>query len=464
MGKYCDSPKQLLQLQFFLIGGFFKLLNLALMRVLHVAASDTGGGAARAAYRIHRSLVEYGGEQGVESRFRAIQKLTNDDTVIGGPPVGRSRISGLLHPQLINHAKRGFKTGNPILHSIAWPNTGLGKELEQFRSTEADLIHLHWLGDSTLSIEEIGRLQQPIVWRLPDQWAFLGAEHYTTPPAPGETASSDERFIYGYPADSRPAHESGPDLNRRTWLRKWRAWCRPINIVCTTSWLADCARRSALMKDWPISVIPNPLDLNAYAPLDQAVGRMLHRLPRDRPLILFGALGGTTDFRKGADLLFDALKILHQQVAGTEIENFELVVFGSREPIDPPQLGFPVHWLGSLGDDVTLRLAYTAADVMVVPSRQEAFGQTASEAQACGTPVVAFRTGGLVDIVADRVTGALADPFDSASLAESIRWVLEDSQRQRQLAASARQRAETLFNPRRIADMYTKIYKQALAI
>jgi glycosyltransferase involved in cell wall biosynthesis len=216
------------------------------------------------------------------------------------------------------------------------------------------------------------------------------------------------------------------------------------------------------MKDWPISVIPNPLDLTAYAPLDQAVGRELHRLPLDRSLILFGAIGGTTDFRKGADLLFDALKILRQQVAGTDLENLELVVFGSREPIDPPQLGFPVHWLGSLGDDVTLRLAYTAADVMVVPSRQEAFGQTASEAQACGTPVVAFRTGGPVDIVEDHVTGALADPFDPASLAESIRWVLEDSQRRQKLGVAARQWAERLWDPARVAGMYAQVYTQAL--
>lgn len=433
------------------------------MKILHVGASDFGGGAARATYRVHRSLVDHGGELGVESRFRAIQKLTNDVTVSGGPPQSQSGLWRRLHPRLNVRARRGFQTGNPVLHSIAWPDTGLGIELKELRRNDVDLIHLHWLGDSTLSIEEIGQLPQPIVWRLPDQWAFLGAEHYTTPPGPGEIESSDERFVYGYPRDSRPAHESGPDLNRRTWLRKKRAWRRPINIVCTTAWLADCARRSALMKDWPISVIPNPLDLTAYAPLDQAVGRELHHLPQDRPLILFGALGGTTDFRKGADLLFDALKILRHQVAGTHLANLELVVFGSREPIDPPQLGFPVHWLGSLGDDVNLRLAYTAADVMVVPSRQEAFGQTASEAQACGTPVVAFRTGGPIDIVEDRVTGALADPFDPASLAESIRWVLEESQRQRELAASARQRAETLFNPRRIAGLYTEVYKQALA-
>ena len=434
-----------------------------MINVLHVAASDLSGGAARATYRVHRSLVDHGAELGIESRFRTIHKLTNnDDTVLGGPPAGQNVVWKRLHSRLNQHARRGFRTGNPVLHSLAWPDTGLGKELEQLRRDEADLIHLHWIGDSTLSIEEIGRLPHPIVWRLPDQWAFLGAEHYTTPPAQGETASTDDRFVHGYPRNSRPSHESGPDLNRQTWLRKQRAWRNPIHIVCTTTWLAYCARRSALMNDWPISVIPNPLDLQAYAPLEKTVGRELHRLPQEPPLVLFGALGATTDFRKGADLLFDALMILREQVVGTPLEALELVVFGSREPADPPQLGFPVHWLGALADDVTLRLAYTAADVMVVPSRQEAFGQTASEAHACGTPVVAFRTGGLVDIVDDRSTGALAEPFEPESLAAAIRWVLEDPQRRQQLGVAARQRAERLWDPARVAGLYAEVYRQAL--
>jgi glycosyltransferase involved in cell wall biosynthesis len=217
------------------------------------------------------------------------------------------------------------------------------------------------------------------------------------------------------------------------------------------------------MRDWPISVIPNPVNLTAYAPLDQAVGRDLLHLPQECPLILFGALGGIRDFRKGADLLLSALNILHHQVIGTHLECLELVIFGSRQPVDPPQHVFPIHWLGSLGDDVTLRLAYTAADLMVVPSRQEAFGQTASEAQACGVPVVAFRTGGLADIVVDQFTGALADPFDPASLARSIRWVLEDKNRQRNLGAAARDRAKMIFNPRRIAGLYADLYNQILA-
>ena len=433
------------------------------MNVLHVCASDLRGGAARAAYRVHRALVEHGEKHHLTSQMRVIAQFSDDPTVIGGLPKEQNWVWRRLRPRLNHQARRGFRTDNSVKHSIAWPATGLGTELqERQQSGTADLIHLHWLGDATLSVEEIGRLSQPVVWRLADQWAFCGAEHYTSPPRAGETASSDERFVHGYTSASRPPHESGPDLNRRTWLRKQRAWRRPMQIVCPSTWLADCARRSALMGHWPIRVIPNPLDLDTWAPVDRCQARALLNLPRDRPLVLFGALGGTADPRKGADLLLEALQILRSKLADTPMAKLELVVFGQSRPVQPPVLGFPIHYAGRLHDDLSLRLLYAAADVMVVPSRQESFGQTASEAHACGTPVVAFRTGGLVDIVTDGVTGALAEPFDSVSLSAAIHWVLEDPDRRYQLATAARQRAEQLWDPGQVAGLYAEVYQEAM--
>ena len=435
------------------------------MNTLHVNASDISGGAARAAYRIHRSLVEHSSAHGLRSQMRVISKLTDDPTVIGGWPSAGLSFTDRLDRKYGGRFRspEGFRSANTTIASIAWPPTGLGRELEQrHHQGLLDHVHFHWLGDRTLSIEEIGRLSMPLVWTLHDQWAFCGAEHYTSPPLPGETASSDERFAAGYSTASRPAHESGPDLNRRTWLRKRRAWRKPIHIVCPSHWLANCARRSILMGDWPISVIPYPIDLNVWAPCHQAQARALLGLPADRPLVLFGAMGGSADPRKGADLLLEALQRLRSQVVGTPLEQLELVVFGQSRPAKPPDLGFPIHYTAHLHDDISLRLLYAAADVMVVPSRQEAFGQTASEAHACGTPVVAFATGGLVDIVDHHITGALAEPFDPLSLAAAIRWVLEDPQRRRQLGAAARQRAERLWDPARVAGLYAEVYGQAL--
>jgi glycosyltransferase involved in cell wall biosynthesis len=337
---------------------------------------------------------------------------------------------------------------------VAWPGQRLGREIN---ASNANLVHLHWLGFNTLSIEEIGRLSKPVVWTLHDQWPFCGAEHYVTPPP-----ALDERFADGYTAANRPIHESGPDLNRHTWERKRHAWRRPMQIVCPSTWMADCVCRSALMGSWPITVIPYPIDLAVWAPCDQTQARSLLDLPLDRPLVLFGAIGGTGDPRKGADLLLESLRYLKASATGTPLEQLELVVFGQSRPAELPDLGFPLHYSGHLHDDISLRLLYAAADVFVIPSRQDNLPNTGLEAHACGTPVVSFRTGGLMDIVDDHVTGALAEPFHPASLAAAIAWVLEDPQRRHQLGVAARQRAERLWDPARIAGLYAKVYRQAV--
>ena len=433
------------------------------MNILHINASDISGGAARAAYRIHRALVEHGDAAGIKSSMRVITKLATDPSVIGGYPQGSMALQHRLKRRLQRQINplQAFHTGNPVLHSPAWPDSGLGFELKSRNQLEADLLHLHWLGNQTLSIEEIGRLQMPLVWTLHDQWAFCGAEHYTNPPVLGEAESSDERFALGYTPESRLAHEGGPDLNRITWLRKKAAWLQPIHIVCPSNWLAECARRSALMSSWPISVIPYPVDLNIWAPWDQAQARELLGLPQDRPLALFGADGGAGDPRKGADLLVEAMRGLHLNISGTQLADLELLIYGQSPPDNPPVTGFPIHYVGRINDDLRLRLLYAAVDVFVIPSRQDNLPNTGIEAHACGTPVVAFRTGGLVDIVEDRVTGALAKPFDPVSLADAIRWVLENPQRRRQLGTVARKRAEMLWDPAKVASLYGKVYREA---
>lgn len=102
-------------------------------------------------------------------------------------------------------------------------------------------------------------------------------------------------------------------------------------------------------------------------------------------------MGGSADPRKGVDLLLEALQLLRSQVAGMHLEQLELLVFGQSRPAQPPDLGFPIHYSGHLQDDLSLRLLYAAADVFVIPSRQDNLPNTGLEAHACGTPVVAFR-------------------------------------------------------------------------
>jgi len=112
--------------------------------------------------------------------------------------------------------------------------------------------------------------------------------------------------------------------------------------------------------------------------------------------------------------------------------------------------------------DRPLAVLCSAADAMVIPSRQVNLPNTGLEAHACGTPVVAFDTGGLPDIVANHITGALAEPFEPAYLAAAIRWVVEDPHRRQQLGAASRSRAVQLWSPVRVAGLYAEVYQQAL--
>lgn len=229
-----------------------------------------------------------------------------------------------------------------------------------------------------------------------------------------------------------------------------------MHIVTPSRWLADCVRESPLMCDWPVSVIPNPIDTERWRPIDQTLARVLLGLPNNVPLLLFGAMGGSRDPRKGFDLLQAALQHLRGQIQG-----LELVVFGQLRPKDPPDLRFPVHYTGHLHDDLSLRVLYSAADALVVPSRVDNLPNTGVEAMACGTPVVAFDVCGLPDIVVHGQTGYLARPFDSEDLALGILWVLGDAERGAALGRAARARAEREFSYERVAAMYTEVYARA---
>ena len=410
------------------------------MKVIHLNHSDINGGAARAAYRIHHSLLD----AGVDSRMW-VNKAVSGDWTVEGPPTKLAKALAAVRGHAVSPVVKMLNTGNPIIHSSAILPS---QWVKRINASDADIVHLHWLQGEMLSIADIGRIQKPIVWTLHDMWAFCGAEHYT----------EDHRWRDGYRRDNRPSHESGFDLNRWTWQRKRNHWQKPMHIVTPSQWLADCVRESALMRDWPVSVVANPIDTESWKPLEQSLARELLGLPADVPLLLFGAMGGGRDPRKGFDLLLQALEHLRDD---SRVQNMELVVFGQRAPQSPNNLGFPINHTGHLHDDLSLRVLYSAADAMVIPSRQDNLPNTGVEAQACGTPVVAFDAGGLPDIVEHQRTGYLAKAFDAEDLAHGIALVLAQSENQ-VLRVNARKRALERFSSDIIAGQYNDLYRAAL--
>ncbi|MNH06591.1 D-inositol 3-phosphate glycosyltransferase [compost metagenome] len=278
------------------------------------------------------------------------------------------------------------------------------------------MVNLHWLGGEMLSVEEIGRIKARVVWTLHDMWAFNGCEHY-------DDERPSERYRAGYKAESRHPLHKGLDLDRWNCRRKQKAWAgKQFHIVSPSKWLAECARQSVLFAEQPIHVISNCIDHDLYRPLSREFAREALGLPKDKQLLLFGAMSSTSDPRKGYHLLLPALQQLKEQ---GKAERIELVVFGASRGDAEHVTGIKTHYMGRLHDDISLCLLYNAADLFVAPSLQDNLPNTLVESLACGTPCVAFNIGGMTDLIPQALFGECCNNIHESDRANAISSQLE---------------------------------------
>lgn len=409
------------------------------MKILTVNTADISGGAARAANRLHLALLA----EGLDSQM-LVQKKNSDNFTIIGPPDNFRKATAKIRPFLDSIPVRRYKSKSKALFSPSWiPTLGL---VDRINALNPDVVHLHWIAGGMLSIEDLAKIRVPIVWSLHDMWAFTGGCHY-----------DDSCGKYQANCGNCPVLGSNKekDLSRKVWLRKKESFSRlgNITVVGLSKWLTDCASSSALMKDKRVVTLPNPIDVQDFAPFDKNQARELLNLPQEKNLIAFGAMNATGDPRKGFAELSRALERLPSDC--------ELVVFGSSRPQTPQGFRQKSHYLGNLHDDVSLRLVYCAADAVVVPSRQENLANISMEAAACGKPLVAFSVGGNADLIDHFKTGYLAVPFDTKDLAHGINWVLSHDQPEL-LAKAARDKVLREFDSRIVAKKYIKLYQSAI--
>lgn len=409
------------------------------MKILHLSTSDIDNGGARAAYRLHRGLQSIG----CDSQMLVRAKFSVDETVMA-----EKSVLTKLGPPVSSLSMRLYSKRNSEMFSMQWFPDVIAKQATQINP---DIINLHWVCNGYLQIETLPKFKKPLVWTLHDMWTFTGGCHYI---------QDCDQYKYSCGTCPQLQSSSSWDLSRWVWQRKAQSW-KDINLtlVATSTWMADCAKNSSLFSNKRVEVIPLGLDTEKYKPINRQFARELLNLPPDKRLVLFGAIGANTNPRKGFHLLLPALERLSK--AGWD-NSLNLVVFGSLEPQNPIELGFKIHYLGHFHDDISLASIYSAADVMVVPSTQEAFGQTASEALSCGTPVVAFNTTGLKDIVEHQKNGYLAEPFESEDLAKGIAWVLTDDERHQKLGFYAREKSLREYSSKIQANRYLSLYKEIL--
>jgi len=417
------------------------------MRILHLSTSDLSGGAFRGTYWLHLGLLQ----SGIDSNILVRRKLSNDFTVKevheNIPLI--EKIDRVKNSINIIHLSTYRNKGKTLFSPALTSSTGLHRAIKAIRP---DVIHLHWINGNFVKPEDLSRFGIPVVWTLRDMWAFTGGCHYS---------GNCTKYVEDCGACPLLKSVSERDISRRLWLRKHRSWNdSKITLVAISSWLADCATRSSLFRGQNVRVIPNALDESRFRPLAKNFSRDALSLPQNKKIIAFGAINALHNKNKGFQYLAEALKKLASDGFS---DSLELLVFGSSRPDEEPDLGVKVTYFGELHNDIMLSLVYSAADVMVVPSIQEAFGKTAIEAMACGTPVVSFDSTGLKDIVEHKLTGYRAKCFDVDDLAHGILWVCEDLQRHTSLAFAARRSVEERFTIKRQAESYHRLYLDLLS-
>lgn len=413
------------------------------MKVLHLSTSDIDGGAARAAFRLHQGLLG----SGVRSQMLVQTKYGKDSLVSGSDTqIGRfvSKLKYVVDsmPAIFSRRSRGatFSPAN-FPDRVARHTSGIAP----------DIIHLHWIAGGFMRIETLSHLNGPIVWTLHDMWPFTGGCHY-----------GGECIRYSGSCGCCPELNSSAenDLSRRIWKRKSRAWRGvPMTIITPSHWMAECATASSLFSEADIRVIPNGINTTLFHPSDRSIARNILGLPQDRRLILFGAMSPTGDLRKGFKYLLPAIKDLANNGWG---ESAELLVYGGSQSGKAPDFGMKTRYIGQVSDDSTLVLLNVAADVLVAPSIQDNLPNTVMEAMACGTPVVAFRIGGMPDMISHGETGWLAHPFDHKDLARGIVYVIENVSRREEMGIHAREKIVRDYAERIVARRHIDLYEELL--
>lgn len=304
---------------------------------------------------------------------------------------------------------------------------------------EADVVQLYNVHGSYFSHSALPLLsrRRPLVWRLSDMWAVTGHVAY---------AYDCERWRHG--CGSCPYLGVYPKLDRDTTrlLYRWKdaVYARSrITVVTPSRWLDRIARESPLLGRFAVRRIPNGIDLGVFRPRPRAEARAALGLDPARPTLLWSAVD-LDDRRKGGAEAAAAVARLGRV-------DVQLVVAGAGTA--PPG----THMLGLL-DDERLALAYSAADVLLLPALAENLPNAALESIACGTPVAAFDVGGMGDAVQDGTSGRLVPAGDVAALSAAIESLLEADLRE-----ECRGLAEREFGAEREARAFADLYEELVA-
>jgi len=373
------------------------------MRVLLISLRYRGGGAERCARELFHRLPEVG----VEAEMWVADRSLDDPGGVRAMRYGWERT---------------FDGLDAVPHWTDWRHRGSIQKLDAIRSGDFDLAHLHVIHSGCASIRAIRRLATriPTVWTFHDEWAVTGGNCFFM----GDRISPWEikRLTAGVWRYT-PYHSYHENFRFRG-LRKFLAHAmpQPKSIICPSRYLLDATRQCGRFPHAQLFWIPYGVEMLRQSPstVSRSAARESLGLSVEMPTVLLIA-ANLDEPRKGIQLAAEAIQL------ATASHPVQVLLLGKATREMSVKFGQSRVVSTYAADDETLIRAYRSADLTLVPSLADNLPYVALESLACETPVLAFRVGGLPEIVGDDERGSLVDAFDVPKLGTEMVRLLTDS-------------------------------------
>lgn len=410
------------------------------MKVLHITYT-TSGGAGIAVCRLHEALKA----QGVESIIFVGHSL------VQGPDVKIVRESnrGRRVPPKNKIAKKFFKLlrqrGKCMtpMEKMEYKLSKLDRnypayfdlplssyELEKHPLVEwADIVHLHWISGFVDFPTFFAAIKKPIIWTMHDLNPFYGGFHHF-------------RLREKYLAQYKELEDASYNIKKRALGN-----ASSLSVVAISSEMHRLIANHEFYQNKKIFDIHNCVNPKQFPFLDKSKVREMLGWPVNELFFLFVNVN-MNDSEKGLEELVDSFGHL-------SIDNTHLICVG--DGVVPKSDRVKITHYHSLKDVIWLSMLYTAADFLVMPSRQEAFSSTPLEAMCCGTPVIITPVSGAEDII-NGENGIVAKGFAPTDIANAICVAMCKKYDRRAI----RQWTVDNFGPEIIASKYINAYKELL--
>jgi glycosyltransferase involved in cell wall biosynthesis len=298
----------------------------------------------------------------------------------------------------------------------------------RLRANQPDIINAHNLHSAGWPISLIRTCLDyaPVVWTLHDCWSFLGSFYPTHSPAPSAKLKDEIDRFWNSLKVNPPKHK--------------------LYATTPSTWMKNQAEAS-YWNAYPVDCIHNPIPDSFFSPKGRLACKRALELKVEKTTILCIA-GNLKEERKGGMILNSILS----EEWGSDAE-FLLIGNGDSHHTYSEN----VKSLGFINDEISLQMAYHAADLVLHPAPVDNLPNTVAESLSCGTPVLAFDTGGLPEMVIPQKSGWLISPGDHAGMISTLRDVL-NTRSYSDLRNSSRSIAFEKFQSSKIGKKYQDLF------